>query len=121
MGLSLLSGNYDVAIFTYLFKIVTFQGIDSLWFIPCYFASELLLVIGNLSKNTKRFLFVICVCMAVYLAVATNYPSFWLLRLMIKIIVCFSFMFVGFLLGSYRDIFEIPVPFSYLLVVGGEQ
>lgn len=75
-ALSLISGNSSVGILTYVFRIVTLQGIDSLWFIPCYFAAELFLSLANLSKQTRWIAILICVSTMSYLTVAAEYPSF---------------------------------------------
>lgn len=117
-ALSLLSGG-SVHVFSYLISLLTLQGIDSLWFIPCYYMAELLLSLANLSKKTRWGAIVLCACTVCYLAFAKMYPSFWLYRLLLKMIVSFSFMLIGFFIGLYRNSFKMPVTVSLMTITGG--
>lgn len=119
-ALSLLSVNSDIPISTYLYRIITLQGIDSLWFIPCYFMAEIYLSLSNISKHTKWIAVLLCVFTVIYLMLAEEYPSYWLLRLFIKEMICFSFMLIGFFVGHYCGVFRMPVSPSLLLIVGGD-
>ncbi len=87
----------------YMFQILTLQGIDSLWFIPCFFVAELMM---RLTLYTRSWIHIFgCVTITgicLYFLYMCDIPSEWGIRLCIKFLVCYSFVYIGYVLASYR-------------------
>lgn len=118
-GLSVLSGkSFDIV--GYMFKIITLQGIDSLWFIPCFFFAELTLVIVLVSRRTKIAGEIGTLALVGYLIFfSQKIPHFWLLRFLIKVMVGFVFSYIGYWIGKKKLVQKLPFYGAiFILVVG---
>ena len=81
----------------YFIKIVTFQGIESMWFIPVFFFSELLFLYSN-----KKFVQSVILILSLILMYFSPYISdYWLIRLIIKIGVGYIFIFIGYSISKF--------------------
>ncbi len=81
----------------YFIKIVTFQGIESMWFIPVFFFSELLFLYSN-----KKFVQSIILILSLILMYFSPYISdYWLICLIIKIGVGYIFIFIGYSISKF--------------------
>lgn len=117
--LSLISGG-DLRIVDDLIKTITGQGIDSLWFIPCFFFAELLLLLAVHSRLTKSVAAGITILSVILITVFSgNMPAFWLFRVLIKIAVGFSFAYIGYWIDKIDLIHKIPVWCGIILLAAG--
>lgn len=106
-GLSLLAGK-SIDMIDYMFKIITLQGIDSLWFIPCFFFAELVLAIILISRKTKIIGGLGAIILVAYLVLfSQRMPQFFLSRLLIKIMVGFVFSYIGYWIEKKKLIQKI--------------
>ncbi len=101
-----------------LFALLTGQGIDSLWFIPCYLFAEMLFVFFfiRLSRWKKR----ICTVTGFAIIFLCSYYGMrdvWLLRLGIKCIIAFLFMIIGYYVANHIE--KINAWHGWLLLVVG--
>jgi len=100
-----------------IFKIISLQGIDSLWFLPCYFVSELALRYTILLPKFKVVL-VTAIIAIILIASFLNsaMPTPWLYRLAIKFAICYSFVGIGYLLSNRTRSMHWGVAFVLLLL-----
>lgn len=117
--LSFISGE-DIKIGYYLFRLITFQGINSLWFIPCFFVAEQFTVISLMSEISKRVAWVGVMIIVAYICLCShNIPELWILRLLLKIFVGFSFTYMGYWLGRMKTAEKLSVRVSIFGVIVG--
>lgn len=101
----------------YLVKIITLQGIDSLWFIPCFLEAELLLIF-LLKNKYKRKIMALCIILAIFFYVtlsSTETIDLWWIRLVEKAAVGFVFVYMGYWIEQNKIIEKI----SIFLCMGG--
>lgn len=96
--LSLISGGHSFG--TNLIKLITLQGVDSLWFLPVFFLSESLFLLSLLLKDRK---YIICLDIAILVVLILFVPysgSKWPLALLDKSLMGYLFYSAGYLLSG---------------------
>lgn len=92
---------------TYMWRIVTLQGINAMWFLPCFLASELIFLTANRAKHATAYniLIVLAGMMAVCFPVLREVaPSLQ------RIVIGCAFMSLGFLGAKiYTASFRLPL------------
>lgn len=112
-GLSVVSGEKP-DIVSYIFRIVKFEGIDSLWFIPCYFLTELLMCIlllvkGVIGKIIRIGFLLFGICSIIF---TLRFPR-------VLVFDCYVFTYIGFLFGRFDLIGRINIFFACILFAAG--
>lgn len=97
-------------IIVYAYKILSFQGLGTLWFIPCYCIGELFLLLfikcdsAYLKRPLIRIGYIILIVIIMY--IAKSFINNSLLILIISLLgeglVACLFMLIGFLFGKYE-------------------
>lgn len=96
-----------------IIKLFTFQGVASLWFIPVFLLSEALyLFVVSRRKPHIQVIFLIFIVLLTFLTSIHGYPSFFGLRLLLKVLIGISFMIIGFFMIKF------PAPHYGLLIIG---
>lgn len=117
-SLSFLSGK-GFTIGEKIFKLLTLQGIDSMWFLSCYFLAELLAMIILYKIFDKiRLVFwglMIGVAILSYIGMPTNCFE----REMIKVVIAVIFLYAGVLIGRFNLVQKIPLWVDFLLFTIG--
>ena len=111
-----------------LFSLFSFQGIESMWFLPVYFFGELIFVYWfyDLNDKNKIMSFIISIAFVVC-ASFYGFPSFWLFRSLFRILIGFVFICFGYFIGKYRIIQNVSIKsgilgiiiFSFLAIFNG--
>ena len=118
-ALKLVSGQ-ELRVAFYLEKVVSLQGIDSLWFLPVYFIAEFIMLaflcIGNGRKLAVGASVAIIIVLSFF---ADSMPSQQLLRLLIKSLIGFTFVCLGYELSRLKLFDRIAVPLSITMLVCG--
>ena len=111
-----------ISLGTRLFKLFTFQGIDSLWFLPIYVFSDIAATgiesISNLYvKRSFKYIF-----MALTFILACFFQSYmttWYFDVIFKVMLGVCFIEVGILISKFKIIEKIPLwCIFFLLVIG---
>ena len=100
-----------------LIQLITLQGIESMWFIPCYFVTELLYLyfIQRLHPRTRLIMNLGIVTAISYLA-WVGMPENSFLRWIIKILIGVVFVYAGATVQKYQ---LIKPQFICWAIVGG--
>jgi fucose 4-O-acetylase-like acetyltransferase len=94
----------------YLFGLFSLQGIDSLWFIPCFFVAQLLALFSLRKRLFKGIAVGGCLIIFIIILFFSSYfLKLWSLRLLLKMMVCFSFTYMGYWIGNIKLCDRIPV------------
>ena len=92
-----------------IISTITLQGIDSLWFIPCFFIAELMLNITIINKVSKYFGIAIAGGTILFISIFSNMiPEYWLLKLALKVLVGYVFVLIGYLMGKALNTKRYP-------------
>lgn len=98
----------------YTVRIVTFKGIDSLWFIPCYFLTEVLMVLTLMIPGKLG------IVVRTLIALTGAVCIFFGLRFPLSLeIECFLFVYCGYIVSKIDLIKKCPVILSMLLFASG--
>lgn len=98
--LSIFSGS-ELRIADYVVRIITLQGVDSLWFIPCYFIAEAIFTVVVLKIN-KYLRMAICMCVFIILCFTSHIiPEFVIVKQIVKVLVCVVFVYLGYLIAKF--------------------
>jgi len=82
-----------------LFKLFTLQGIESMWFLPTYFAAELLfIVLFRIAKTWPQV--ILALCLVVFFSTTDFVDSHWAIRLLCRILRGYIFVVAGFVLAQ---------------------
>ena len=97
-ALSALSNN-EIDLWYYLVRLLTFQGVESLWFLPVYFFAETLFVFifkkfNSISRIIIFSFFVVSVC--IFYNMFYIFEGSFILRFIIRILIAFIFVYIGF-------------------------
>lgn len=108
-------GGQELTIGHQLFALISMQGVESLWFLPCYFLSELIFRLFYLKRSpvvqvTFTSLLVVLLCAMDKMGI----PEFWLLQLIAKCLIGLVFIHVGFLFESIGFTKKSPLSLSLL-------
>lgn len=88
---------------TYLFKVVTMQGIDSLWFLPCYFVAEVVMKVTLFRPLIAHVVGIVTICaLVLYFICVKETPDEWWCRFVLKVCVCYAFVYIGYELMKIR-------------------
>ena len=105
-----------------MWELITLQGIDSLWFLPCYVLAEFLAAAVRICDSRamqigRKLLFA---AVAVLLCLlAGNMPTDWRLRVLLKSLIGWIFVEIGISLSKHRIHEKIPIGgVTALLVIG---
>lgn len=105
-----------------LFKVFTFQGIDSLWFLPAYvFADIVVMCIEDISNvHIKKYLRIIVTAVAFIIACFLQpYMTVWYFDILYKVILGICFIEIGILISKYRIIEKLPLWGTVLFLLVG--
>lgn len=81
----------------YMRRIVLLQGINAMWFIPCFLFSELIFIIFSRAKNSWRYI----TALVAIGFLAVNFPVLKSISSMLQtIVIGVSFIAIGFLCGK---------------------
>lgn len=114
-SLSLVSHS-EFNLLMYIIRIFTLKGIDSLWFLPCYFLAEIIFcfVVVKLPKYIR---FGIMVLSVIALSLATLFPFPLSTNLLVKVILGIGFVYVGFLISKFQLIKRLPIYISIIIMI----
>ncbi len=94
--LNVAAGN-KLTIAQQLFRLVTLQGIESMWFLSCYMIAELLFACLYMRLPlVGRGIGLAVMVLGLFAITLMGMPKLWILRLLIKIVVGLSFIYIGY-------------------------
>ena len=106
----------EFTFYSQLFNLITLQGIDSLWFIPCYMVAELIFMHVYL-KMPKYWQYIGIIC-GIGLLSFINYMNIsfnWIGQLGCKILIGLILICIGYTIEEKVSIKTIPI---YCSVIG---
>lgn len=100
--LNILSGQ-ELTFNEQFFKPITFQGIDSMWFILCYFIAEFAFIffLLNMADKYKKITIIGGVILVVIFN-AVGMSQSWLLRIILKVFIGLIFICIGYEIEQYN-------------------
>lgn len=101
-----------ISLGSHLFRVFSFQGIDSLWFLPVYvFADIAVVCIENISNVhiKKYFRFTVTASAFIIAFFLQPYMTVWYFDIFYKIILGICFIEIGILISKYRIIGKLPL------------
>jgi len=96
-----------------VWRLVSLQGINSLWFLPVYFMVELLFVLIPKNRNAGILVLFLFIVLVVIEQTKLTYP----LSLLYKVSEGFIFVFIGFALSKLHIENRIPYYYSIPLLI----
>lgn len=95
---------------------ITFQGVDSMWFIPCYFWAELLMCLILMSG--KKIMYILIGLASVFgiVAMSVQIPDMKFVRYLAKIAISLSFIAIGWLIGKTNIVDKISLAVAIVLI-----
>ena len=102
----------------YLIRIVSLKGIDSLWFIPTFFFVELLFVSLLIPRRIGKWLRIIALLIGILCAGFSVKSDIYLINFFVRLFVCFSFAYFGFLYSKIQTQNMRIIIFFPLLLIG---
>lgn len=114
-GLHLIAGK-PLSVKNQLFRLISFQGIESMWFLTRYLIAEitLLFVILKLKKPVQLLLTAVGVAV-IGVQSYIGMPSFWLFRVLIGAWIGLIFAYIGFLIENNKLLPKISEPVGIAL------
>lgn len=112
-----LSGEDIHMIYSYLFKIVTFQGIDSLWFIPCYFVAETIMKFTLCISKLVYIGGVVLIGICLLFFLDYDMPFVWWGRLLMKFCICYTFVYVGYYISRYKIVEHMKKQYTVIIFI----
>lgn len=104
----------------HIFKLLTFQGIDSLWFLPIYIFAELIVIaINKLQHNKKKIHLSITIGSFIVISVFSNLMQIWYLDIIYKILIGIFCIEIGMLISKFSVINKISIYLSLILIICG--
>lgn len=100
-----------------LIATLTFQGVDSMWFIPCYFWSELVMCFVLMLPRRYTMPVASSLCLLGLIVMSLPMPDVTLLRYLAKITVSLSFFSCGYLLSRFDWLDKISRTLSVPLMI----
>lgn len=93
-------GGEPLNIITPLIDLISMEGYASLWFLPTYFLSEIVLIslLGLFKGNTRYYVIIIIIVLSVVDQSVLTYPF----SLIYKAAAGSVFVFIGFLFATYK-------------------
>lgn len=114
--------NEPLSFGTRLFKLFTFQGIDSLWFLPIYvFADIVMICVGS---NTKVFAkgcyrFAVAALSFIIVFLFQSYLMTWYFDILYKMLLGICFIEVGIIISKFRIAEKLPLCGSFVFLTIG--
>lgn len=114
--------NEPLSFGTWIFKLFTFQGIDSLWFLPIYvFADIVMMCVGS---NTKIFVkrccrFAVTVLSFIIVCFLQSYMTIWYFDIFYKVLLGICFVEVGLLISRFQMIEKLPLWGDFVFLIAG--
>lgn len=109
--INVLSG--EAVGYSHLIRLLTLQGIDSLWFLPVYFFAEFLfLLFSNKIKINGMIILVILAILCVGGEVVSS--SFGQVK---RVLVGYVFIYVGYICAKFKIINEINMKLGIILLL----
>lgn len=105
-----------------LFKVFTFQGIDSLWFLPAYvFADIVVMCIEGINNvHIKKLLrFTVTAIAFIISCFLQTYMTAWYFDTLYKVALGICFIEIGILISKYRIIEKLPLWGTVLFLLVG--
>lgn len=111
-------GNYDTL--SSILKLISFQGIDSLWFIPCYFFAEVmfLTLYVKLPKVLRLSLLTIIIAIIGILNIV-GFSTVGVFRMILKILVGVVFVYIGYLINQYKITNKVTMNSAIVMLILG--
>lgn len=97
----------------YIIRIVTFQGMESLWFIPCLFLAEL--IFTYMLLNLKKSYIAVLIGISLISAVLGSGISNKIIRVLLRSCVATLFILCGYLLNRYN--FKIKYSWAVIILM----
>ena len=115
--LDIMSGRQGI-FWNRLFKLVTLQGVDSLWFLPIYVSSDIIFFI-LMNKKMKYIKFMTGINFLLAIFLEKYMITMWYFQILYKILLALCFIAIGFFISKYEiikrlNIFSIVI----LLIIG---
>lgn len=111
-----LYGGKPLVVLPYLKDLVSMKGIESLWFLPIYFFSEIVLVFFlGIFKGYSRYLIIALI--VVVLSCIDQTTLSWPLSILYKVGAGSVFVFVGYLFASNKIENKLSLPAAILLLI----
>lgn len=103
-----------------VFKLLTFQGIDSLWFLPVYvFADIIMMNIGNWNIAGGKGRLAVAVLSFITVSLLGRYMIVWYFDIIYKILLGICFIEIGILISKFAIIDKIPIWGNCILMIIG--
>ena len=93
------------------FKLISLQGIESMWFLPCYMISEMLFVLLVCKlKDSFQLIFMSLLFIIVAVVDILGMPEIWIYRVLMKVIIGTIFIYAGYIIAKYKIITRLSIP-----------
>lgn len=93
-----IAANEPLSFGNKIFEVVTFQGIDSLWFLPVYvFADIIMMIIGSKGIAGKRVRLTVAVLSLILASFFSRWVTGWILDVLYKTMLGICFIEIGIL------------------------
>lgn len=117
-GVGFLSGPFVISKKDIL-NVITLQGIESLWFLPCYFVGEILMYILLLNNKIVNYtILLLNISIIIYIIKnSNNMPEIWWQRNIIKYYVSFIFFQIGYIISKIKLMETIPLWLSITVFI----
>ena len=114
-GLHIIAGE-SLDLLKMIVKLITFQGIESMWFLPCYLFAEILFVLVLL-KLEKKFRFLITSIFILFIVFLNldQVSNIVLYRKIVLINIGVVLIYIGCLIAKYNLISEISMTTCLIL------
>lgn len=117
-GVMSFLGGEGFSISANLIRTFTFQGIDSLWFIPCYFWSEIIsILIMSLRREAVLPILYLALLPGIIIMTIDHSDVNGFLYYVMKVLVSLSFFITGILVAKYGLISRIKFLQAILLLL----
>lgn len=109
------SGHWNISKF--IFQFSTLQGVGPLWFIPSYFVAEFLMRLSCICPpKLVNVIGVSSIILVIVLfSLSDTISSFWLIRLGVRFLICYSFIYVGYALSLLNLLKHLKMAIAILL------
>lgn len=101
-----------------LFRIVTMQGIDSLWFLPCYFVAEMTMRVTLCKPLLAHIMgggMIVLLC--IYFSLTNENINGWLWRLALKFLISYVFVYIGYELTRMHILEKMHIVLSVFVLI----
>lgn len=103
--------------YNYFVDTFTFQGVDSMWFIPCYFWAELLMCLILMNDRKIVYVLIGLACVLSIVAMSVVIPDLKFVRYLAKIAISLAFVAIGYLIGKTNIVDKMPLVVAIILII----